>query len=153
MSQLLWIVLAICGILGSLLDADNIPIKDILHVKRASNGLQDIVCFSSYVYHQLLTNVGHMGPAFYPYQWNPSHNIVRRSASIQVRKTPIGIVSTEFYRLPVPSLWLDIFQKFKAIGFNTVSFYVDWALLEGKPGHFTAEDVFAFAIFGCSYRS
>ncbi|KAI1324310.1 glycoside hydrolase family 35 protein [Xylariaceae sp. FL0255] len=46
------------------------------------------------------------------------------------------------FRLPVPSLWLDIFQKVKALGFNCVSFYTDWALYEGKPGNFTAEGVF-----------
>ncbi|KAI8625659.1 glycoside hydrolase family 35 protein [Xylariaceae sp. FL1651] len=46
------------------------------------------------------------------------------------------------FRLPVPSLWIDVFQKVKALGFNCVSFYVDWALLEGKPGNFTAEGVF-----------
>lgn len=44
--------------------------------------------------------------------------------------------------LPVPSLYLDVFQKIKALGFNTVSFYVDWALLEGKPGSFSAEGIF-----------
>lgn len=46
------------------------------------------------------------------------------------------------FRLPVPSLYLDVFQKIKALGFNTVSFYVDWALLEGKPGSFSAEGIF-----------
>jgi hypothetical protein len=46
------------------------------------------------------------------------------------------------FRLPVPSLWLDVFQKVKAMGLNCVSFYVDWAVLEGKPGSFTAEGVF-----------
>ena len=45
-------------------------------------------------------------------------------------------------RLPVPGLWLDIFQKIKAIGFNAVSFYVDWALVEGKQGNFSAEGIF-----------
>ena len=45
-------------------------------------------------------------------------------------------------RLPVPDLYLDIFQKIKALGFNGVSFYVDWALLEGKPGEYRAEGVF-----------
>lgn len=45
-------------------------------------------------------------------------------------------------RLPVPDLYLDIFQKIKALGFNGVSFYVDWALLEGKPGAYRAEGVF-----------
>lgn len=33
------------------------------------------------------------------------------------------------------------------MGYNGVSFYVDWALLEGKPGNFTAEGVFAFEPF------
>lgn len=38
------------------------------------------------------------------------------------------------FRLPVPDLWLDVFEKIKALGFNGVSFYVDWALLEGEQG-------------------
>lgn len=54
------------------------------------------------------------------------------------------IYSGEFhpFRLPVPSLWLDVFQKVKALGFNTVSFYVDWALLEAKEGEYRAEGIF-----------
>ncbi len=61
----------------------------------------------------------------------------------------IMIFSGEFhpYRLPVPALWLDIFQKVKALGFNAVSFYSDWALLEGQPGVYTAEGIFAFEPF------
>jgi beta-galactosidase GanA len=50
-------------------------------------------------------------------------------------------------RLPVPSLWGDVFQKIKALGYNAVSFYVDWALVEGKQGDFTAEGIFAFEPF------
>ncbi|GAO15052.1 hypothetical protein UVI_02048850 [Ustilaginoidea virens] len=46
------------------------------------------------------------------------------------------------FRLPVPSLYLDVFEKIKALGFNLVSFYVDWALLEGKQGDFRAEGIF-----------
>ncbi|KAI1778006.1 glycoside hydrolase family 35 protein [Hypoxylon cercidicola] len=46
------------------------------------------------------------------------------------------------FRLPVPSLWLDVLQKIKALGFNCVSIYIDWALLEGKPGEFVSEGVF-----------
>jgi beta-galactosidase len=45
-------------------------------------------------------------------------------------------------RLPVPSLWLDVFQKIKSMGYTGVSFYVHWALLEGKPGNYTANGVF-----------
>jgi beta-galactosidase GanA len=47
----------------------------------------------------------------------------------------------------VPALWLDLFQKVKAVGFNCVSFYVDWALLEGKPGEYFAEGVLALEPF------
>ncbi|KAI4695619.1 hypothetical protein J4E81_005945 [Alternaria sp. BMP 2799] len=46
------------------------------------------------------------------------------------------------YRLPVPDLYSDVFQKIKALGYNGVSFYVDWALLEGKPGVYREEGVF-----------
>ncbi|KAL2838183.1 putative beta-galactosidase A [Aspergillus pseudoustus] len=46
------------------------------------------------------------------------------------------------FRLPVASLYIDIFEKVKALGFNCVSFYVDWALVEGKPGRYTADGIF-----------
>jgi beta-galactosidase GanA len=61
----------------------------------------------------------------------------------------ILIFSGEFhpYRLPVPDLWLDVFQKIKALGLNCVSFYIDWALLEGQPGVYTAEGIFALEPF------
>ncbi|VUC34740.1 unnamed protein product [Clonostachys rosea] len=51
------------------------------------------------------------------------------------------------FRMPVPSMWLDIMQKVRALGFNSLSFYVDWALLEGKPGEFSAEGVFSLEAF------
>jgi beta-galactosidase GanA len=44
-------------------------------------------------------------------------------------------------------LWFDVFQKIRSLGFTGVSFYVDWALLEGKPGEYTAEGVFALEPF------
>ena len=49
---------------------------------------------------------------------------------------------TRGFSLPVASLYIDIFEKVKALGFNCVSFYVDWALLEGNPGHYSAEGIF-----------
>ncbi|KAI0552899.1 glycoside hydrolase family 35 protein [Xylaria curta] len=69
--------------------------------------------------------------------------------SLFVRGERIMFYSAEFHpwRLPVPGLWLDIFQKIKALGYNGVSFYVNWALLEGNQGHFTAEGVFAYEPF------
>ncbi|KAJ2980248.1 hypothetical protein NUW58_g6995 [Xylaria curta] len=69
--------------------------------------------------------------------------------SLFVRGERIMFYSAEFHpwRLPVPGLWLDIFQKIKALGYNGVSFYVNWALLEGNPGRFIAEGVFAYEPF------
>ncbi|KAI1167821.1 glycoside hydrolase family 35 protein [Nemania serpens] len=69
--------------------------------------------------------------------------------SLFVRGERVMFYSGEFHpwRLPVPGLWLDIFQKIKALGYNGVSFYVNWALLEGSPGHYTAEGVFAYEPF------
>jgi hypothetical protein len=48
--------------------------------------------------------------------------------SIMIRGERIMLYNGEFhpFRLPVPSLWLDVFQKIKAAGFSGVSFYVDW---------------------------
>ena len=37
------------------------------------------------------------------------------------------------WRVPNPELWADIFQKIKANGLNTVSFYVHWALHYPTP--------------------
>jgi beta-galactosidase GanA len=61
----------------------------------------------------------------------------------------VYIFSGEFhpYRLAVPDLYLDVFQKVKALGFNAVSFYVDWALLEGQEGAYLAEGIFALEPF------
>ena len=59
------------------------------------------------------------------------------------------IYSGEFhpFRLPVSDLYLDVFQKIKALGFNAVSFYVNWALLEGEPGVYNASGIFALEPF------
>ncbi|OKL56020.1 putative beta-galactosidase A [Talaromyces atroroseus] len=64
--------------------------------------------------------------------------------SLYINGEPLMIFSGEFhpFRLPVPSLYIDILQKVKALGFNTVSFYVDWALVEGKPGSYRADGIF-----------
>lgn len=45
--------------------------------------------------------------------------------------------------MPVPHLWFDILQKIKAAGYNSISFYVNWGLLEAKPGEVRAEGIFA----------
>ncbi|WPH04456.1 glycoside hydrolase family 35 protein [Acrodontium crateriforme] len=85
-----------------------------------------------------------------PYKREPLQDIVTWDEhSLFVRGERILFFSGEFhpFRLPVPGLWLDVFQKVKALGYNGVSFYVDWALLEGKQGHFSAEGIFALEPF------
>jgi beta-galactosidase len=59
------------------------------------------------------------------------------------------IFSGEFhpFRLPVPDLWLDVFQKIKSMGFTGVSFYVDWGLVEGNPGHVSTDGIWSLDEF------
>src|SRR5438477_2376705 len=38
-----------------------------------------------------------------------------------------------YFRLPSPDLWLDIFQKMKAAGFNATSLYFDWDYHSPSP--------------------
>nr|POE72434.1 putative beta-galactosidase a [Quercus suber] len=38
-------------------------------------------------------------------------------------------------------------DEIKSLGYSGVSFYTDWALLEGKPGNFSAEGIFDFEPF------
>jgi hypothetical protein len=51
------------------------------------------------------------------------------------------------FRMPVQSLWLDLLQKVKASGYNCVSIYIDWFLLEAKRGSFRAEGIFSLEPF------
>ena len=39
-------------------------------------------------------------------------------------------------------MWLDVFEKVKALGFNTVSFYVHWGLVEYAKDDFNFDGVF-----------
>ncbi|KAG6919301.1 hypothetical protein DXG01_007434 [Tephrocybe rancida] len=71
---------------------------------RQSNGLQDIVTWDEY--------------------------------SLLIHGKRVMIFSGEVhpFRNPVQSLHLDVFEKVKALGFNAVSFYVHWGLIEYKRG-------------------
>ena len=42
--------------------------------------------------------------------------------SLTVNSSRVFIYSAEFHyqRLPIPELWLDVFQKFRANGFNAI---------------------------------
>ncbi|KIJ54226.1 glycoside hydrolase family 35 protein [Sphaerobolus stellatus SS14] len=55
--------------------------------------------------------------------------------SLSIFGQRVFILSAEVHpwRQPNPNLWQDIFQKIKANGFNTVSFYVNWALHYPTP--------------------
>lgn len=86
----------------------------------------------------------------HPYKREALQDIVTWDEhSVFVRGERVLFYSGEFhpFRLPVPALWLDVFQKIKALGYNGVSFYTDWALLEGKQGEFNASGIFAFEPF------
>ncbi|KAI9045309.1 glycoside hydrolase family 35 protein [Aspergillus affinis] len=69
--------------------------------------------------------------------------------SIFVRGERILLLSGEFhpFRLPSPGLWLDVFQKIRALGYSGVSFYLMWGLLEGAPGRFRSDGVFDLQVF------
>jgi beta-galactosidase len=69
--------------------------------------------------------------------------------SIFVRGERLFLFSGELhpFRIPSPGLWLDIFQKIKAMGFNGVSFYTYWGLLEGNEGHIVTDGIFSLDEF------
>lgn len=69
--------------------------------------------------------------------------------SLMVRGERFFFFSGEFHpwRLPSPGLWLDVFQKIKALGFSGVSFYLMWGLLEGEPGVVRTDGIFALEEF------
>ncbi|KAH9838166.1 putative beta-galactosidase E [Teratosphaeria destructans] len=69
--------------------------------------------------------------------------------SFMIRGERLFLFSGEFhpFRLPVPGLWLDVFQKIKAMGFNCVSFYTDWALLEGEEGEVVTDGIWSLDDF------
>ncbi len=66
----------------------------------------------------------------------PTHTITYDKYSLMIDGERSFIWSGEFeyWRLPSPSLWLDILQKMKAEGYNTVTIYFDWAYHSPKPG-------------------
>ncbi|KAK3620175.1 hypothetical protein LTR56_023569 [Elasticomyces elasticus] len=69
--------------------------------------------------------------------------------SLFIHGKRVVIYGGEFhpFRLPVPSLWLDIFQKMRSMGYNAASVYWDWALLEGQQGDYSASGVFDVGLF------
>lgn len=56
-------------------------------------------------------------------------------SSLYINGERVYVFAGEFHypRLPVPELWLDIFQKLRATGFNAVSIYFFWAYHSPNP--------------------
>ncbi len=65
-----------------------------------------------------------------------AHAVSFDGYSFKVDGQRVYLWSGEFhyFRLPSPSLWVDIFQKMKAAGFNAVSLYFDWDYHSPRPG-------------------
>lgn len=51
------------------------------------------------------------------------------------------------WRIPVPSLWPDILQKVKAAGYNAVSIYTHWGMINPAPGVLDFDGYRALAAF------
>ncbi|MGW3958959.1 beta-galactosidase [Amycolatopsis sp. NPDC005003] len=64
------------------------------------------------------------------------HTVTYDGYSFLVDGNRTYLWSGEFhsYRLPSPDLWLDIFQKMKAAGFNATSLYFDWGYHSPRQG-------------------
>ena len=56
------------------------------------------------------------------------------SLLIDGKRTYIWSGEFHYWRLPSPSLWLDVLQKMKAEGYNAVSIYFNWAYHSPAPG-------------------
>jgi beta-galactosidase GanA len=58
--------------------------------------------------------------------------------SLLVNGERLFLFSGEFAyeRMPVPGMWADIFQKFRANGFNAVSLYFFWSYHSASRGVF-----------------
>ena len=65
-----------------------------------------------------------------------THTITYDQYSLMIdgQRTVIWSGEFEYWRLPSPSLWLDILQKMKAEGYNAVTIYFDWAYHSPKSG-------------------
>jgi len=64
------------------------------------------------------------------------HTITWDQYSLMIDGNRVFIWSGEFhpFRLPSPSLWMDVLQKMKASGYDTVSMYFDWSYHSPKQG-------------------
>ncbi|HKS50067.1 MAG TPA: beta-galactosidase [Amycolatopsis sp.] len=68
----------------------------------------------------------------------PAHAVTYDGYSFLVdgKRTYLWSGEFHYFRLPSPDLWLDIFQKMKAAGFNATSLYFDWGYHSPAPGKY-----------------
>ncbi len=64
----------------------------------------------------------------------PTITYDKYSLMIDGKRTFIWSGEFEYWRLPSPSLWLDILEKMKAEGYNAVTIYFNWAYHSPAPG-------------------
>lgn len=58
------------------------------------------------------------------------------SLMIDGQRQMIWAAEFQPFRLPSPSLWRDVLQKYKAMGLNAVSLYFAWGYHSPHPGHY-----------------
>lgn len=65
-----------------------------------------------------------------------THTITWDHYSLMIDGKRVFIYSGEVhpFRLPSPSLWMDVLEKMKAAGFNTITSYFDWGYVSPAPG-------------------
>ncbi|MET7456797.1 beta-galactosidase [Streptomyces sp. NPDC005574] len=75
-------------------------------------------------------------PAVVPVAQQEPHAVSFDGYSFLVdgKRTYLWSGEFHYFRLPSPDLWLDIFQKMKAAGFNSTSLYFDWGYHSPAPG-------------------
>ncbi|WUH94371.1 beta-galactosidase [Streptomyces sp. NBC_00433] len=82
------------------------------------------------------------GPAPTPAAGHPGHgpahtvSFDRYALVIDGQRVPIWSGEVHPFRLPSPSLWLDVLHKMKANGYNAVSIYVAWNYHSPAPGSY-----------------
>ncbi len=76
------------------------------------------------------------GTGSVPSPRHPAGQITYDSHSLIIDGAPVLLQAAEFhyFRLPSPSLWRDVLEKYRAAGFNAVSVYFDWAFHSPAPG-------------------
>ncbi|MBY8881987.1 beta-galactosidase [Actinacidiphila acidipaludis] len=71
----------------------------------------------------------------------------RYSLIIDGRRVPLWSGEVHPFRLPSPSLWLDVLQKMRANGYNAVSIYASWNYHSPAPGRYDFTGVRDLGLF------